>query len=227
AADAFLRQDVPERLGPVLLDMDSSGVSRPRVTPQPPTAPRRRRTALVISEDSYLSIYPEERARSQGGSWRGPKERTLMDGAIANPNVASPAATAWHCSPAVRTALGVLLVCAGYYASGVVSLITRFPSSGISTIWAATAVLLAALLLLLLRTWWLYVLALLPPHLHLVVTFQGDVPLPVMLCQYAGNVAHAVLSAVLVRRVVRVPPRLEDLRSMATFILLAGLAVPW
>ncbi len=127
---------------------------------------------------------------------------------------------------ALSTALGVVLVCAGYFAAGVVGLIARLPGSGISTIWSATAVLLAALLLVPVRTWWVYVLAILPTHLVLVPVFQGDVPLVVMLVQYGGNMAHAVISAALLRRVLGAAPRLEGLRGMGLFLLIAALAVP-
>ncbi len=129
-------------------------------------------------------------------------------------------------SPALRTALGVLLVCAGYFAAGIVGLIARLPGSGIWTIWPATAVLLAALLLVPARAWWVYILAILPTHLILVPAFQGDVPFPVMLTQYAGNVAHAVISAALLRRVLSDTPRLEGLRDMGVFLLIAAVAVP-
>jgi PAS domain S-box-containing protein len=47
-----------------------------------------------------------------------------------------------------------------------------------------------------------------------------------MLSQYAGNVLHAVLGALAVRPFVGSPPRLDDLRSMAAFVLLAAIAAP-
>ena len=53
------------------------------------------------------------------------------------------------------TLLNVLAVCTGYYAAGLLSLVARFPESGISTIWLATPVLLAAFLVAPPRTWWL------------------------------------------------------------------------
>lgn len=128
--------------------------------------------------------------------------------------------------PALSPALGVLLVCAGYFAAGIIGLIARLPGSGISTIWPATAVLLAALLLVPVRTWWVYTLAVLPTHLILVTVFQGEVPLVVMLIQYAGNMAHALISAALLRRVLGAAPRLEGLRGMGLFLLIAAVAVP-
>jgi signal transduction histidine kinase len=133
----------------------------------------------------------------------------------------------WPSHPVVAASLSVLAVCAGYYLAAVISLIARFPSSGISTIWLATPILLAALLIVPSRSWWLYCLALLPVHIHLVLTFQGPVPLPVMLIQLGGNCAHAVLAAAVLRRLLGVPPRLVGLRNMALFILVACVATPW
>ena len=126
----------------------------------------------------------------------------------------------------LRAALAPVLVCAGYYVAGIVSLISRFPSSGIATVWLASAVLLVALLITPGRMWWLYVVALVPAH-WAVAKLQGDVPLVVMLCQFAGNVTFAVIAALALKRLIAPSPRLEDLRSMAVFILVAGLVVSW
>jgi signal transduction histidine kinase len=128
--------------------------------------------------------------------------------------------------PYVRTALIVLLVCGGYYAGGLIGVSVRFPPSGVSIIWPATPVLLAALLLTPVRTWWVYLLAALPTHLHLATHFQPGVPMVTMLSQFAGNVLNAVLGALAVRQFVGAPPRLDDLRSMAVFILLAAIVAP-
>jgi hypothetical protein len=65
-------------------------------------------------------------------------------------------------TPSAATVWSVLAVCAGYYVAGLLSLVARFPESGISTIWLATPVLLAAFLVAPPRTWWLYCAALLP-----------------------------------------------------------------
>ena len=100
---------------------------------------------------------------------------------------------------------GVLLVCAGYYAGGWLGIALTFPPIGISSIWPPNAILLAALLLAPVRTWWVYLLALLPTHLHLVTVFQPGVPMPTMLSQFAGNGAQAVVAAIAVRRVVGRP----------------------
>jgi PAS domain S-box-containing protein len=126
----------------------------------------------------------------------------------------------------------VLLVSAGYYAGGVVGILFAFPPSGIATIWPSTAVLLAALLLTPPRYWWLYLLAVVPAHLHLTGTFQSltanfrspAVPLLVTLIQVGSNDVLAVLAALAVRFVIGAPPRFDNLRDMVAFVLLAGIA---
>ena len=91
--------------------------------------------------------------------------------------------------------------------------------------WPSTAILLAALLLAPPRSWWMYLFGAVPTHLHLVANFQvPEVPLVVMLCQVASNVLHAVIAALALRFVIGAPPRLDSLRNMGAFILLAGVA---
>ena len=126
---------------------------------------------------------------------------------------------------AVPLMLSVLLVSAAYYVGGLAGILLGFPPSGISAIWPSTAILLAALLLTPPRHWWLYLLAVVPTHLHLVANFQRpDVPFVVMFCQVASNEVHAVLAAVAVRVVIGAPPRFDSFRNMAAYILLAAVA---
>jgi signal transduction histidine kinase len=117
----------------------------------------------------------------------------------------------------------VLLVCAGYYAGGLVGIWLRFPPSGIATIWPSTAILLAALLLTPTRIWWVYLLATVPTHLHLVASFQPEAPPMVMLIQVGANAVHAVLAALAVRGAAEAPPRFDSLRSMTRYILHAAI----
>src|SRR5688572_30630984 len=131
-----------------------------------------------------------------------------------------------YASPTVRLAGSILLVVAGYYAGGWIGLKLKLEPIGISVIWPPNAILLAALMLIPARRWWLYLLPLLPAHLHLVAYFQPEAPLPVMFCQFAGNAGQAVLGALAVRPFVGVPPRLDTLRSMTWFMLLGALAAP-
>jgi PAS domain S-box-containing protein len=121
--------------------------------------------------------------------------------------------------------LSVLLVSAAYYAGGLVGLLFKFPPSGITVIWPSTAILLAALLLTAPRYWWMYLLAVVPTHVHLVVNFQRpEPPVVVALCQVASNAVDVVLAALAVRLVIGAPPRFDSLRNMVAFIFLAGIA---
>ncbi|HKC43487.1 MAG TPA: ATP-binding protein [Burkholderiales bacterium] len=134
-------------------------------------------------------------------------------------------ASGWGAHPGARLAFGVLLLGAAYYATGIVGLALRLEPGGISTIWLPQGVILAALILAPLRYWWLYLAALLPLHLHLVTHFQGPVPLAIMLVQYGGNLAQGILGALAIRRILGAPPRLDDLRRMAVFLVL-GVILP-
>src|SRR6516225_5690790 len=118
----------------------------------------------------------------------------------------------------------VVLFSAGYYVGGIVGLQFNFPPSGITVIWPSTAILLSALLLTPPRYWWMYLLAVVPAHLHLVINFQNPKPpLVVAFCQVANNVVEAVLAALVVRHVIGAPPRFDSLHKMAAFILLVGI----
>ena len=125
------------------------------------------------------------------------------------------------CSPDAERPVGLR----GLLVGGLAGILLGFPPSGISAIWPSTAILLAALLLTPARLWWLYLLAVVPTHLHLVANFQRpDVPFVVMFCQVASNAVHAVLAALAVRHVIGAPPRFDSFRNMAAYILLAALA---
>ena len=114
-------------------------------------------------------------------------------------------------------ALSVLLVTAGYYAGGVIGAVRGYPPSGIASIWLPTAILLAALLLTSPRYWWLYVLSVVPAHLHLVATFQRpEVPIVVMLCQVGSNAGMAILAALGFLLAISIP-----------LLLLAALVEDW
>jgi signal transduction histidine kinase len=118
----------------------------------------------------------------------------------------------------------VVLFSAGYYVGGIVGLQFNFPPSGITVVWPSTAILLSALLLTPPRYWWMYLLAVIPTHLHLVINFQHPKPpLVVALCQVASNVVEVVLAALVVRHVIGASPRFDSLNKMAAFMLLVGM----
>jgi PAS domain S-box-containing protein len=121
-------------------------------------------------------------------------------------------------------ALSVLLVLAVYYAGSIVGIQLGLPPSGIGAIWPPTAILLAALFLAPPRYCWMYLLGVVPTHLHVVANFQvPEVPVVVMLCQVGSNILLALLAAFALRSLIGAPPRLTNLRNMGAFILLAGV----
>jgi hypothetical protein len=103
-------------------------------------------------------------------------------------------------------ALSVLLVLAGYYTGSIVGIQLGLPPSGIGATWPPMAILLAALLLAPPRYWWIYLLGVVPAHLHVVANFQvPEVPLVVMLCQVGSNILLAVLAALPLRSLIGAP----------------------
>ena len=114
---------------------------------------------------------------------------------------------------------------AGYYAGSIVGIQLGLRPSGIGATWPPTAILLAALLLAPPRDWWMYLLGVVPAHLHVVASFQlPEVPFVVMLCQVGSNILLAVLAAIALRPLIGAPPQLGNHRNMGAFILLAVLA---
>jgi PAS domain S-box-containing protein len=100
----------------------------------------------------------------------------------------------------------------------------RVPSTHSSIIWAPNAVLLTALVVTPPRTWLIWLAAALPAHL--IAQSRDAAPVLLLICPYLANIAQAVLAAVGLRRFMDVPYRLESLREMAVFILVAVLAAP-
>ena len=125
-----------------------------------------------------------------------------------------------------RFAVSVLAVCAGYYLTGLFALVFRFSQTDIAVMWPPTAVLLAALLLAPARLWWVYLLAILPTHAHLAAHFQPGITPAVTLIQYAGNIAQALLAAIMFSRFGGGRPRFDSLGGMTRYIAIAGIAAP-
>ncbi len=125
-----------------------------------------------------------------------------------------------------RLALGILLTTASYYLGACISIALRAPPAGISTIWPPNAILLAALLLSPPRTWGWYLLTVLPAHVHVVATFQSNVPLFINVVQYSGNMLQVLIAAAALRRLKLAPPRFDDVRNTGWYILIAAVAAP-
>jgi len=155
-----------------------------------------------------------QQRRSAASFLFAPKSARTKDAALLGGSHASP----------LHLLQSVLLVALGYYAAGLFGLLVTFPHSGISVIWPANAILLVPLLLMPPRYWWMYLLAAVPMHLHLVINFQRPEPsVVVALCQFASNAVYAIVAALLVRPIIGTPPRLDSLRNMVAFVLLAGI----
>ena len=125
---------------------------------------------------------------------------------------------------ATRILLTALLVAVAYYLGALFSFALRVPSTRSSIIWAPNAVLLAALVVTPPRTWWVWLVAALPAHL--LAQSRDAAPLLLLICPFLANIAQAVLAAIGLRRFMDVPYRLESLREMTVFILVAVLAAP-
>jgi PAS domain S-box-containing protein len=127
---------------------------------------------------------------------------------------------------ASRAVVWPVLICAGYYGAGALSLSLRFQPGGIAGIGLHHGVLLAALVLSPLRRWWLLAALLLPTHVHLSRTFQAQIPMSVSFIQFAANVVQAALGAAMLRRIVGQEPRLNLLSAMTRFILVGTVLAP-
>lgn len=125
----------------------------------------------------------------------------------------------------VRLALGALLVAAAYYIAGVIGLTVTSPARAV-IVWPPNAILLAALLLTPPTAWWAYLGAAFLGHMHLLASFQPGVSIATILLQFAGNTLQSAGAALVLRRLGDAPPRLDSLRSMTTFIVVAAVAAP-
>ena len=117
-----------------------------------------------------------------------------------------------------------VLVAAAYYIGAALSFTFRVPSTHSSIIWAPNAVLLTAFLLTPANKWWLWILAALPAHLAAQARDNGSVWL--LLCPFLANVAQASTAALVLRYFKAEPCRLNTLRDMVIFILVAVVAAP-
>jgi len=99
-----------------------------------------------------------------------------------------------------------------------------FSEATASPFWFPDSVLLCALLLSPPSRWWLFILATLP--VRLLVAVPPDVPGWFLVATFAIDAARNLLTAVLLRRLIAGPIRLESMRSFALFCLVAVLLVP-
>jgi PAS domain S-box-containing protein len=144
-------------------------------------------------------------------------------------DVGSPSGLTGSLSPLLeadkpRTLLAAAAVAVAYAATAWFGAKFVFPGARISALWFPNAILLAALLLARRRDWWIYLAAVLPAHL-LVVLLLG-VPMERAVIGYLGNCATAAVGALALLAFVPGIRRIDSLRSAAAFVLLAGVMAP-
>ena len=123
-----------------------------------------------------------------------------------------------------RLILTGLLVATAYYLGALLSFNFRMPSTRSSILWAPNAILLAVFLVTPIHRWWWWVLAVLPAHL--LAQARDGAPVLVLLCPFFANVAQAGIAALTLRRFNSQPWRLNTLRNMVVFIVVAVIVVP-
>jgi signal transduction histidine kinase len=90
--------------------------------------------------------------------------------------------------------------------------------------WPPNIILFCALLLAPERRWWLFIAASFPAHV--VAELGVGMPLAQMLVAFATNCMVALVNAIAVRRLLRGPPWLEDLRKASLYILITAGVSP-
>src|SRR5918994_1792850 len=124
----------------------------------------------------------------------------------------------------IQLLLTALLIGVAYYVGALLSFSLRVPSTRSSIIWIPNAILLAAFVVTPVKRWWLWTLAALPAHI--LAQSRDLAPILILLCPFVANVAQAALAAIALRLLTEAPHRLESLRNMGIFILVAVIAVP-
>jgi PAS domain S-box-containing protein len=124
----------------------------------------------------------------------------------------------------IQLLLTALLIGVAYYVGALLSFSLRVPSTRSSIIWIPNAILLAAFVVTPVKRWWLWTLAALPAHI--LAQSRDLAPILILLCPFVANVAQAALAAIALRLLTEAPHRLESLRNMGIFILVAVIGVP-
>jgi PAS domain S-box-containing protein len=93
----------------------------------------------------------------------------------------------------------------------------------VSTLWPPNALLLGALLLAPTRSWPLLIAAVFPAHL--LSELNSGVPTGMVLSWFVSNCAEALIGAMLIRRYVKGPLRLDSVRRVAFFVV-GGAILP-
>ncbi len=124
-----------------------------------------------------------------------------------------------------RMAAAAGILAAGYYLGAHLGFFLRLPPTTPSILWPPNAILTAALLISPPRRWWICILAVFP--VHVLVELEAAFPPPLILALFFTNCSEALIAAVGVRAFSDAPHRLDTLRRMLAFVLLAGILAPF
>jgi PAS domain S-box-containing protein len=119
--------------------------------------------------------------------------------------------------------LRALAISIAYFLGAKLGFALKIPPMPASTLWPPNALLLGALLLSPTRSWALLIAAVLPAHL--LIELPSGVPVGMALSWYVSNCAQALLGAVILRRYIDGPVRLDSVRRVALFVI-AGAIIP-
>jgi integral membrane sensor domain MASE1 len=125
-------------------------------------------------------------------------------------------------SPQLETILGFLAFEIAYYFAFAIGI--SFRPVPASPFWFPNAVLLCALLKSRRELWWLFILGTLP--IRLLSDSAGDIPLWFKLTTFGIGSVEGLITALVLRRFMRNPLRLETLRDLAVFAAFAVVLVP-
>ncbi|MFL6547609.1 MAG: MASE1 domain-containing protein [Povalibacter sp.] len=123
-----------------------------------------------------------------------------------------------------RIFLAAVALATAYFLGVQVGIAFTLQPNAISILWPPNALVLGALLLAPRRTWWLFIAAVLPAHMIAEVSL--GVPYTMAFCWYLSNVAEGLIGAWLLLRYLGHPPRLDWLRDVTAFLVIAVVAAP-
>jgi len=115
-----------------------------------------------------------------------------------------------------------VIVFAAYYLGAKLGLALTFLPNPISVLWPPNAILFAALLLVPRSAWWVVIAAALPAHLF--AELQNGIPVTMVVCWFASNVAEAAIGASIGRALARRPFALDTPRDVVVFVGAAVVA---
>ncbi|EMG38445.1 PAS domain S-box [Desulfocurvibacter africanus PCS] len=123
-----------------------------------------------------------------------------------------------------KTLFLALLVGIGYFLGGQLGIALSFHPSHIATLWPPNAVVLTALLLTQPRAWWPYLAVVIPAEL--ATDALAGIGRATALGFAFANIIEVLTAALLLRRFVGLPFRLDSLRNVVLYLLCAAAIAP-